>query len=53
MRKFLFSPLSGHTNYVKVIKAGGCWSYIGMGGGEQSISLVGNLGGIVGIRYPK
>ena len=45
MRKFLFSPLNGHTNYVKVIKDGGCWSYIGMSGGEQEISLVGNLGG--------
>ena len=43
--KFLFSPLNGHTNYVKVIKDGGCWSYIGMSGGEQEISLVGNLGG--------
>ena len=45
MYKFLFSPLNGHTNYVKVIKDGGCWSYIGMSGGEQEISLVGNLGG--------
>ena len=45
-----FSPLDGHTNYVKVIKDGGCWSQIGMiGGGEQELSLVGNLGGIIWI----
>ena len=44
---FFFSPLNGQTNYVKVIKDGGCWSQIGMvGGGEQELSLVGNLGGI-------
>ena len=54
MRKIIFSPLNGHTNYVKVIKDGGCWSQIGMvGSGEQSLSLVGNLGGIIGIRYLK
>ena len=47
-----FSPLNGHTNYVKIIKDGGCWSQIGMvGNGEQELSLVGNLGGIMGIGY--
>ena len=52
MRKLIFSPLNSHTNYVKVIKDGGCWSQIGMvGSGEQSLSLVGNLGGIIGFRY--
>ena len=51
MRKYIFSPLNGHTNYVKVIKDGGCWSQIGMVGGEQSLSLVGNLGGIIGITH--
>ena len=54
MSKNIFSPLNGHTNYVKVIKDGGCWSQIGMvGSGEQSLSLVGNLGGIFGIRCLK
>ena len=49
-----FSPLNGHTNYVKVIKDGGCWSQIGMvGGGEQELSLVGNLGGTIEIKYSK
>ena len=52
MSENIFSPLNGHANYVKVIKDGGCWSQIGMvGSGEQSLSLVGNLGGIIGIRY--
>ena len=51
---FLFSPLNGHTNYVKVIKDEGCWSQIGMvGNGEQELSLAGNLGGIMGIGYSK
>ena len=39
MIKFLFRPLNGHTNYVKVGKYDACWSNLGMRGGEQKLSL--------------
>ena len=38
-----FSPWNGQQDHLKIIKSGGCWSYVGMNGGEQLISLNGDL----------
>ena len=38
-----FSPWNGQQDHLKIIKSGGCWSYVGMNGGEQFISLNGDL----------
>merc|ERR1719447_855026 len=35
-------PWTNEPNYVSIFKGYGCWSYIGMLGGEQQLSLGGN-----------
>merc|ERR1719187_1646210 len=34
-----FRPRSNEENYIGIVKAGGCFSYIGMVGGQQPLSL--------------
>uniref|UniRef100_UPI001ED8273C zinc metalloproteinase nas-36-like n=1 Tax=Scatophagus argus TaxID=75038 RepID=UPI001ED8273C len=34
-----FVPLKVQTNYISIVKATGCWSYVGQTGGAQQLSL--------------
>ncbi|XP_043921776.1 meprin A subunit beta-like [Protopterus annectens] len=46
-----FKPWEGEKNYISVFKEGGCWSYIGLNGGKQQLSIGANCDRIATIEH--